>query len=61
MLKMLFPRENVLGAAQRLAIGGNVCDGFCIGLDSCGALEEEGGRQLVDVMVVGKVICGIGR
>lgn len=41
--------EFLIGPVQYRAVGGDVKDGLGIGLDGCGALKEEGWRQLVDV------------
>lgn len=39
----------LVGPVQYRAVGGDVKDGLGIGLDGCGALQEEGWRQLVKV------------
>lgn len=41
--------EFLIGPVQYRAVGSDVKDGLGIGLDGCGALQEKGWRQLVDV------------
>lgn len=44
--------ELAIGAAQGGAVGGDVDDGLCIGLDGGSALKEVGWGQLVDVVAL---------